>query len=71
MPASSPNLRLRGAVEAMIRLAGPALDLLLVVENRASRLFERGDSGYTLVRMQHDGRSAPRALRGYARRGGA
>jgi hypothetical protein len=68
MPASSPNLRFRSAFETTLRLAGPALDLLLVVGERISRVLERGDQGYGLVRMEHDGRSAPRTLDGYGRR---
>ena len=54
-------------MEAIIRLAGPGLDLLLAVADRVSRVLDCGDQGYTVVRMEHDGRSAPRALVGYPR----
>ena len=65
MSRSTPNLRLRGALEMMIRLAGPGLDVLLVLGDRASRVLDRGDHGYAIVRLQHDGESAPRGLDRY------
>ncbi len=67
MPASRSNLRARRAFEVVLRLAGPALDLALVAGDRISRALTRGDRGYGLVRMQHEGRSAPRALDGHPR----
>jgi hypothetical protein len=70
MAASTPNLRVRGGLEAVLRVSGPVLDLLLVAGDRVSRVLERRDRGYVMVRMQHDGRSAPRSLDGYPRRSG-
>jgi hypothetical protein len=67
MSASRPNLRVRRALEAIIRLAGPGLDLLLTVGDRVSRVLDCRDQGYAIVRMDHDGGSAPRALAGYRR----
>jgi hypothetical protein len=70
MAASTPNLRIRGSLEAGLRVAGPVLDLLLMAGDRVSRLLERRDRGYAMVRLEHDGRSAPRNLDGYPRRSG-
>jgi hypothetical protein len=68
MAASSPNVRFRGALEAVLRLTGPALDLMLATGDRVSRVLERRDDGYGIVRLEHGGRSAPRSLDGYRRR---
>jgi hypothetical protein len=65
MPAS-PNARLRARIELMIRIAAPALDLVLAVGDRVSRLLERDDPTYTPARMEHAGASAPRGLGGYS-----
>jgi hypothetical protein len=70
MAASTPNPRVRGGLEAALRVSGPALDLLLVAANRVSRILEHRDRGYAMVRMEHDGGSAPRTLDGYPRRSG-
>ena len=67
MPVSSPNARVRGAVEMALRVVGPALDLAMLVSEGVSRLLERRDDGYGVVRMEHDGRAAPRAVPGYGR----
>jgi hypothetical protein len=53
-------------METMIRIAGPGLDLLLAVGDRCSRVLDRSDRGYSLVRLQHEGESAPRGLEGQA-----
>jgi hypothetical protein len=68
MASSTANPRVRGALEAVLRLAGPGLDALLAAGERVSRLLERRDDGYAVVRMDLDGRSAPRSLDGYLRR---
>jgi hypothetical protein len=68
MPGSHPNPRLRSAVEVMIRLAGPGLDLLLACGDRVSRVVHRDDRGYAVVRMEHPGKAAPRAVAGEPRR---
>jgi hypothetical protein len=42
--------RVRGRVEALIGLAAPALDLVLAVGERISRIAEPEDTGYYPVR---------------------
>ena len=49
-------------VERVIALLAPALDLLLAVGVRVSRVVERDDPQYMPARMQHAGESAPRGL---------
>jgi hypothetical protein len=70
MAASPPNPRLRARIELMIRIAAPALDLMLAVADRASRLLERDDPAYVPPRMPHSGASAPRGLAAYPVRAG-
>lgn len=65
MSRGKPNARLRGAVEAGLRVAGPGLDLLLTAGDRLSRVLARGDQGYAIVRLEHEGESAPRGLNSY------
>jgi hypothetical protein len=64
---STPNPRLRGRIETVIGLAAPFLDLLIVVSDRVSRVFDRDDPDYALPRLAHDGESAPRGLKDYPR----
>jgi hypothetical protein len=66
--ASPPNPRLRARIELMIRVAAPALDLLLAIGDRVSRVLERDDPAYVPPRMPHAGSSAPRGLGGYPAR---
>jgi hypothetical protein len=47
----------------MIRVVAPALDLLLAVGERVSRVLEPADPHYVLARMAPHGESAPRGLR--------
>jgi hypothetical protein len=54
----------------MIRIAAPALDLMLAIADRASRLLERDDPAYVPARMPHAGASAPRGLTAYPVRAG-
>lgn len=63
MPASTPNPVLRRRVETVIRVLAPALDGLLAVGERISRVLERDDPDYVPARMARDGESAPRGLR--------
>lgn len=42
-PPSPTQLAWRGRIEAVLRLAGPALDLVLATGDRLSRLVDRGD----------------------------
>ena len=68
MAALTPTQRrLRGRIEALIRIAAPALDLMLATGDRLARAVEPGDGGadYELtapVRSQ-------RAIAGRVRRG--
>jgi hypothetical protein len=70
MAASPPNPRLRARIELMIRIAAPALDLMLAVADRVSRVLERDDPAYTPPRVPHSGASAPRGLSAYPVRAG-
>jgi hypothetical protein len=62
MAQTTPNVRLQGRIELLIRVVSPALDLLLAVGDRASRLLESDDPEYAPARMQYEGESAPRGL---------
>jgi hypothetical protein len=61
--ASTPNAKLRRRIETAIRVMAPALDLVLAVGDRLSRLLEPDDPDYVPARMAHEGESAPRGLR--------
>jgi hypothetical protein len=63
MVAKTPNVRLRRRVEFVIRALAPALDLLLLVGDRVSRVLDRDDPDYMPARMPYEGESAPRGLR--------
>jgi hypothetical protein len=63
VPASTPNLTLRRRIETGIRICAPALDLMLAIGDRLSRVLEPDDPGYVPARMPHEGESAPRGLR--------
>ncbi len=65
MAASPPNPRLRARIELMIRIAAPALDLLLAAGDRVSRVLDRGDQSHAPARMPHAGDAAPRGLSAY------
>jgi hypothetical protein len=60
---TTPNPQLRRRIELMIRVFSPALDLMLAVGDRVSRVLEREDPDYTPARMPYEGESAPRGLR--------
>jgi hypothetical protein len=61
MGALTPGqLRTRRRVESVIRLMAPALDVVLAVGDRVSRIVERDDPEYYPPRV---GRSAEDALR--------
>jgi hypothetical protein len=53
-PLSPGQLRTRARVEGVIRLAAPALDLLLAAGERVSRLVEREDVEYYPPRVTRD-----------------
>ncbi|MEA2419777.1 MAG: hypothetical protein QOE60_1983, partial [Thermoleophilaceae bacterium] len=61
MTALTPSqLRTRRRVESVVRLMAPALDVVLAVGDRVSRLVERDDPEYYPPRV---GRRAEEALR--------
>jgi hypothetical protein len=61
MAALTPSqLRTRRRVESVIKLMAPALDVVLAVGDRVSRIVERDDPEYYPPRV---GRSAEDALR--------
>jgi hypothetical protein len=45
-PPTPGQLRTRNRIEGVIRLAAPALDLLLAAGDRVSRIVERDDTEY-------------------------
>ena len=63
MAGPTPNPKLRRRIETVIRLISPALDLMLAVGDRVSRVLERDDPDHAPARMQYEGDSAPRGLR--------
>jgi hypothetical protein len=54
-PLTPDQVRTRERVEAMIRLAAPALDLVLAAGERLSRLVEREDTEYYPPRASREG----------------
>jgi hypothetical protein len=62
MPSSRTDPVLLRRVERLIALLAPALDLLLAVGDRVSRVLEPDDPYYAPARMRRAGESAPRGL---------
>jgi hypothetical protein len=62
MPSSRTDPVLLRRVERVIALLAPALDLLLAVGDRVSRVLEPDDPYYSPARMRRAGESAPRGL---------
>jgi hypothetical protein len=62
MPPSRTDPVLLRRVERVIALLAPALDLLLAVGDRVSRVLEPDDPYYTPPRTRRTGESAPRGL---------
>jgi hypothetical protein len=58
-PLSPDELRTRRRIEGLIRLMTPALDALLAVGDRVSRIVERDDVDYYPPRVRRDA-SPPR-----------
>jgi hypothetical protein len=54
------QLRTRRRVETVIRLAAPALDLVLAVGDRVSRIVERNDPEYYPPRVERGPAGPPR-----------
>jgi hypothetical protein len=60
MPSLTPSqLRTRRRVESVIRLMAPALDLVLAVGDRVSRIVERDDPEYYPPRVARGNDDAP------------
>lgn len=53
-PLTPSQLRNRQRVESLIRLASPALDLVLAVGDRVSRIVEPNDVEYYPPRISHE-----------------
>jgi len=62
MSAGTANPRLQGRIELMIRVLAPALDLLLAVGDRVSRVLAREHPDDAPARMTYQGEVAPRGL---------
>jgi hypothetical protein len=61
MAALSPDqLRTRRRIESVIRVMAPALDVMLAVGDRVSRIFERDDIDYYLPRAHREEAPPPR-----------
>jgi hypothetical protein len=59
-PLTPDQLRTRQRVEGLIRLAAPALDLVLAVGERVSRIVERGDTEFYPPRVTRDSAPPPK-----------
>ena len=57
MPASPEQVRRREQVEGLIRLMAPALNLVLAVGERVSRIVEPEDVEYYPPRVSHEERA--------------
>ncbi len=53
-PITPAQARMRERVESVIRLAAPALDLVLTVGDRVSRIIEPRDVEYYPPRVTHE-----------------
>jgi hypothetical protein len=58
-PLTPDQVRTRERFEAVIRLAAPALDLMLTVGERVSRLVEPQDTEYYPPRASREGPPPP------------
>jgi hypothetical protein len=58
-PLSPEQLRTRRRIEALIRLMTPALDAVLAVGDRVSRIVAREDVEYYPPRVHRDDPSTP------------
>jgi hypothetical protein len=59
-PLTPGQLRTRQRVEGLIRLAAPALDLVLAVGERVSRIVEPEDLEYYPPRVTREAASPPK-----------
>jgi hypothetical protein len=62
MPSSRTDPVVLRRVERVIALLAPALDLMLAVGDRVSRLLEPEDPYYAPARVRRTGEAAPRGL---------
>ena len=60
-PLSPDQLRTRRRIESVIRKMAPALDLMLAVGDRVSRMVERDDIEYYPPRVQREEPPPPRS----------
>jgi hypothetical protein len=58
-PLTPDQLRTRRRVESLIRVMAPALDLVLAVGDRVSRVVERDDVEYYPPRVTRGSEQAP------------
>lgn len=59
-PPSPTQLAWRGRIEAVLRLAAPALDVVLAAGDRLSRVVEREDLDWTAPRAVSKTAAPPR-----------
>jgi hypothetical protein len=59
-PLSPDQLRTRERIEGLIRLAAPALDLVLAVGERLSRIVEPEDAEYYPPRVTRESAPPPK-----------
>ena len=62
-PPSPTQLAWRGRIEAVLRLAAPALDLVLAAGDRVARTVEREDLDWTPPRAVSKAAAQPRLER--------
>jgi hypothetical protein len=59
-PLTPDQLRTRQRVESLIKLMAPALDAVLAVGERLSKVVERGDSEYYPPRVTREAAPPPK-----------
>ena len=59
-PMTPDQLRTRQRIEGLIRLMSPALDVVLAVGDRISRVVEREDVEYYPPRVTHESAPPPK-----------
>ncbi len=59
-PMTPDQLRTRQRVEGLIRLMAPALDMVLAVGDRVSRIVEREDAEYYPPRVTREAAPPPK-----------
>jgi hypothetical protein len=59
-PLTPGQLRTRQRIEGLIKLASPALDLVLAVGERVSRIVEAEDVEYYPSRVSHESAPPPK-----------